>query len=96
MRSSPVTSIEAGRSRAAFRVRQKLRSDNLRWSPSGKVRAATGSESRCRKLLHLKPWNNRFVFDDESLPTELNRETETSCVGGRVITKHGAVNARKR
>ena len=85
--TSVPTGIEAGRSRAAFRVRQKLRSDKLKWSPSGKVRAATGSESRYRnRVLHLKQWNNRFMFDDESLSTELNG----------VITKHGAVNARKR
>ena len=34
-----ITDIEAGRARAVFRVRQKLKSDKLKWSPSGKARA---------------------------------------------------------
>ncbi len=42
--------IKAGRARAVFRVRQKLKSDELKWSPSGKVRAFGR--------------NNRFMFDD--------------------------------
>ncbi|KAL7433810.1 hypothetical protein ACHAXH_005904 [Discostella pseudostelligera] len=91
--SMTMTDIKAGRSRAASRVRQKLRSDGVKWSPSGKMRSAFRPGNR---ILHRKPWNNRFMFDDDSFSSVNNGEVER-CVSGKPVTKPSIpVIARKR
>jgi hypothetical protein len=60
----------SGRRRAAFRVKQKLRHDQQQWSPSGRRRP-------CRRIasqhcLNNKPWNDRFIFNEESSANECN------------------------
>lgn len=56
--------VKAGRKIAALRVRQRRRRESLRWSPSGKLRSSPSSRPPITKV--DIPWNDRFIFDDES------------------------------
>ena len=64
--------VEVGRKTAALRVRQRQKRESLRWSPSGKLRtphSRTGPHSRPSSTTRNRvPWNDRFIFDDESQP----------------------------
>lgn len=64
---------ESGRRRAALRVKQQIRHDLARWSPNGmkrrKGRKSTSSPATVTKSV-CTPWNERFIFDDESLPSK--------------------------
>jgi hypothetical protein len=65
---------ESGRRRAALRVKQKIRHDQLQWSPNGmkrrKGRKSIRPPAVITKSVHCTPWNERFIFDDESLPSK--------------------------
>ena len=79
----------SGRRRAALRVKQRRRQDEKTWSPSGKLKSnrnrrplssKTSSSSNRRpssssRPSHEKPWNDRFIFEDE---TVLEHATETN------------------
>ena len=62
---------ESGRRRAALRVKQKIRHDQLQWSPNGmkrrKGRKSIRPPAAVTKSVHCTPWNERFIFDEESL-----------------------------
>jgi hypothetical protein len=65
---------ESGRRRAALRVKQKIRHDQLQWSPNGmkrrKGRKSIRPPAAVTKSVHCTPWNERFIFDEESLPSK--------------------------
>ena len=58
----------SGQRRAALRVKQKMRNDQQRWTPSGKLtRRPPSRPNRIPRRKPSKPWNDRFIFDEESL-----------------------------
>lgn len=65
---------ESSRRRAALRVQQKIRHDLARWSPNGmkrrKGRKSIRPPATVTKSVHCTPWNERFIFDEESLPSK--------------------------
>ena len=65
---------ESGRRRAALRVKQKIRHDQMQWSPNGmkrrKGRKSIRPPATVTKSVHSTPWNERFIFDEESLPSK--------------------------
>lgn len=68
MNCNPNNKVEAGRKTAALRVRQRQKRERLRWSPSGKLRTPYNRRSSTPTTEIVIPWNNRFIFDDETLP----------------------------
>lgn len=65
-KSNPNNKVKAGRLRAASRVRQRQKRESLRWSPSGKLRSPPSQQSPTTTTIDVPPWNERFIFDDES------------------------------
>lgn len=63
--------VKAGRKIAALRVRQRRKRESLRWSPSGKLRSPLPLRPPITKI--DIPWNDRFIFDDESQHKGANR-----------------------
>ena len=57
-----ITPPNSGRRRAALRVKQKRRDDQRQWSPSGKLLTR-----RPHPLTHSKPWNDRFIYEEDSV-----------------------------
>jgi hypothetical protein len=62
---------DSARRRAALRVKQKLRHDQLQWSPNGMRRRPRRRIASQHSLNH-KPWNDRFIFNEESSTKESN------------------------
>ena len=62
-----------GQKIAALRVKQRQRRESLRWSPSGKLRPRSSRAKAAKRIqnsppaaLNSVPWNDRFIFDDDS------------------------------
>ncbi len=58
-----------GQKIAALRVKQRQRRESLRWSPSGKLRPRSSRAKAANSpsaALSSVPWNDRFIFDDDS------------------------------
>lgn len=55
----------SGQRRAALRVKQKRRNDQKQWTTDGKLLHRKSSSRPSSRLNHQKPWNERFIFDDE-------------------------------
>ena len=58
--------VEMGRKTAALRARQRQRQESRRWSPSGRLRTPASREIGGLPKKITIPWNDRFMFDDES------------------------------
>ena len=74
-----------GQKIAALRVKQRQRRESLRWSPSGKLRPRSSRAKAAKKaqnsppaVLNSVPWNDRFIFDDDS--HQRNRSMQTKKV----------------
>jgi len=76
--------VEAGRKTAALRVRQRQKRESLRWSPSGKLRPKTPHSRRSPTTQIDIPWNDRFIFDDES-----QHKGATNSKDKRIVSKRG-------
>lgn len=69
---------DSGSRRAALRVKQKLRQDRMQWSPNGMrrrpklARPRSSRRSSAQHCLNHKPWNDRFIFDEELRSKECN------------------------
>ena len=62
----------SGRRRAAERVKQKLRHDQLHWSTIDGMRRRPRRRILSQHYINHKPWNDRFIFDVETSPTDCN------------------------
>ena len=62
---------DGGRRRAALRVKQKIRHDQQQWSPNG-MRRRPRRRIASQQCLNHKPWNDRFIFNEESWTKECN------------------------
>eukprot|EP00984_Skeletonema_dohrnii_P008569 scaffold3167_cov132-Skeletonema_dohrnii-CCMP3373.AAC.10 len=76
--------VEAGRKTAALRVRQRQKRESLRWSPSGKLRLKTPHSRRSPTTQIDIPWNDRFIFDDES-----QHKGATNSKDRRIVSRRG-------
>jgi hypothetical protein len=61
----------SGSRRAAERVKQKLRRDQLHWSING-MRRRPRRRILTQHCINHEPWNDRFIFDDETSPSGCN------------------------
>mmetsp|Transcript_37335 Transcript_37335/g.78214 ORF Transcript_37335/g.78214 Transcript_37335/m.78214 type:complete len:405 (-) Transcript_37335:624-1838(-) len=57
----------SGQRHAALRVKQKKKNDQQQWSLSGKLTRRPPSRTKQRRISIRKAWNDRFIFDEESL-----------------------------
>lgn len=62
-----------GQKIAALRVKQRQRRESARWSPSGRLRPRSSRAKNAKQgqnsppaALNSVPWNDRFIFDDDS------------------------------
>ena len=62
--------LTIGRRRAAQRIRQKLKNDKRQWPANGRRRSMISSRPSRAKTKSPTKWNDRFIFDDNSLVGE--------------------------
>ena len=102
--SEATNKAEVGRKTAALRVRQRQKRESLRWSPSGKLRtplSRTGPRSRPSSSTTNRnrvPWNDRFIFDDESQPKDADRKivSRRTCDENENVANSNSSNNRIR
>ncbi len=75
MNCKPNKKVEVGRKTAALRVRQRQKRESLRWSPSGKLRTPHNGRSPTPTIENAIPWDDRFVFDVNTLPNVATHST---------------------